>query len=68
MPGNIIRNINRFITIYYNKYYNKIIIKYTPSSQNLRVYIYQGGYRGYSGCRGHPHILDIPNIPMSPLR
>ena len=28
MPDNIVRNINKFIIVYYNKYYNKIVIEY----------------------------------------
>ena len=40
MLDDIIRNINRFITAYYSKYYNKIAIKYIfLISRILEIYI-----------------------------
>ena len=38
----IVRNTNKFITTYYNKYYSKIIIKYTPHFlEKESIYILQ---------------------------
>ena len=64
MLGNIIRNINKFIITYYNKYYNKITIKYILPFRNLRAYIYPREYKGYLGCGEYLHILNILNILM----
>ena len=69
MSNIIIKNINKFIITYYNKYYNKITIKHTPPpfpKKRRCIYITKG-YRGYLGYGGYPHIPDIPDIPTSLL-
>ena len=46
MPGNVVKNINRFIIIYYSRYYSKIVIKYILGFlEFLRVYIFWGVIR-----------------------
>ena len=65
----IIKNINKFITTYYNKYYSKIIIKHTPFYNKRRECIYIiKEYKKYLRYKKYPHILDIPNILMFLLR
>ena len=59
---NIIKNTNKFITIYYNKYYNKIAIKYT-----LHFLYITEKYKGYPKYKKYLHIPNLPNIPISPL-